>query len=147
MNIPKLSVVFIFILLTFPRLSHSDILSEAKSTVEKSEKFVGKIASRAADLHSDREKIVRSCACSRHACFKDFSKSTCFADVVSQNDTVKVGRDVDYASNTFRLPPGADLDNLSGELKESICVFQYLEDLANDNDNEHGWVFIGKHRM
>ena len=124
---------------------HGVLTEELNEFIKEQEKVVKGLAKNATKWHADRIRLVRDCECSRHACSNDFLDVECVHNLGELKMCEADGRRVDYGNSIFRTPFGTDPETLTGNLKESTCVYKQLEDVVKDySRDEIGWIYIGK---
>lgn len=111
--------------------------------IESQEELVKDIAAHATELHAQRVQFLRSCECSKHACSNDFLDAPCVTQFGTPGICEVEGRRLDNTTSIFRTPPGTNPDDLSDTLKESICVYQHMEDVARNYVGDSGWTYLG----
>lgn len=95
--------------------------------LEEEELHVIKVANEAEMLYQNRHLEVLSCECAIHTCSNNIEDLECHHKLRAYNycnDSAKEFMDPDRYG--IRVPPGADPNYLSDDLKISICTFQLI---------------------
>ena len=114
--------------------AYGEIPERLKEFTDGEEEYVRGLAENATALFEDRTRLIQECQCSKHACSNDFDDAACVDYVERYPLCDLVGRRFDFDSSVFRFPPGTSMDNLTDELKQSLCVYRHMEDYVK----EHG---------
>ena len=114
--------------------------------VQNREAAVTRVAAHATELHGRRVQLVRDCTCSKHSCSNDFASDPCVHFLGTPDFCEAAGRRIDFNASIVRTPPDTNPHDLSAELKESVCVYKGMQDIADDyQDEQYAWMFLGKY--
>lgn len=111
--------------------------------IQSKERIAIELAEYAAELYERRGHFVRNCSCSKHACSNEWEKAQCVYHIERPDYCDSEGRLVNWDESMFRIPPGANYNDLSKSLKESICLYRHIEDKAKNYIDDSGWIFVG----
>ena len=113
--------------------------------ITRKEVFVRNLAERAEELYATRGEIVERCECSKHACSNDFQDVSC-VDYLGQYPGCggMPNRYVDLENSVCGTPPGMRVEDISDEVKESICIYRGIEDFIKEGEErESAWTYLG----
>eukprot|EP00210_Caulerpa_lentillifera_P007413 g7084.t1 len=103
--------------------------SQALAVIREKEEFVSRLADEAASLFKRRSKVSKDCECALHICNGITSQRECksilrkFPQLCGENC-----KTMDLAGPTIvRTPPFVKLEDLTSEMKETICVYKNIE--------------------
>lgn len=113
--------------------------------IESQEELVLDVAAYATQLHARRVQHIRTCECSRHSCSNDFLQAPCVTHLGTPSICQAEGRRIDNTTTIFRTPPGTDPSDLSPGLKESICTYRHIQQVAEDYTHDFGWTYLGNY--
>ena len=117
---------------------------ELLRAIEEKEQFLIGLANYTEGLFQQREKLIESCNCSKYAGSNDVADVACVAYYGQHQDCDLKCRRVDLENSVFLVPPETHLDDLSPELKQSICVYKHIEDyIRKYGEEEHFPAYVG----
>ena len=121
-----------------------DLPKEVTNFIAAKERFVRDLADDAEKHYARREELVKKCECSKHACSNDFSDASCVGYLGSYPGCDLKERRIDLKNSTCHTPPGMRVDDLSDEVKESICIYRGIDDFVKKNgEPRSAWTYLG----
>lgn len=101
---------------------------QALAVIRQKEQLVQRLADEASSLFRRRSKVAKDCECSSHICNGITSQRECKATLRMSPQLCGSKCKMDRAGPAIvRTPPFANVQDLSSEMKEAICVYKNIE--------------------